>query len=304
MWGYIQTVVQKAITDPGGAFAKIPLELNHYGKRLNQQYFSLRGMTNESYDLMSEDWDTAIILDACRYDVFAEHHPAEWGTPSKRIAPGSHSAEYFQRTFSNDTYHDTVYVTSNPYITTLPEDTFHAVKLDDVWKEKTKQAPPGRITKVAKETHTEYPRKRIIVHYMQPHLPFYGDKGAAVWEDLSWHRGAYFPTSTTVSDLLQAYSENLQIVLDHVEKLLSSITGKVLITADHGELLGERMFPIPVTGFDHFSNLYLPELIQVPWLELESEERRDIKSEPPSETIQVDDDVRAKRLEALGYVER
>jgi hypothetical protein len=303
MRDYFETVLRKVIADPTGALAKILPELNYYGRRLNQQYYHLRGMRDESYDLMSEDWDTAIILDACRYDIFCKNHPEKWGIPEKKIAPGSHSKEYFQRTFSDDTYHDTIYITSNPYITTLPEDTFHAIELDEVWKEMTKQAPPEKMTEVAKEIHMKYPRKRIIVHYMQPHLPFYGEKGTAVWENLGFHRGGYFPKKTKVSDLREAYSENLQIVLGYVEELLSSIVGKTLITADHGELLGERMFPIPVRGFDHYPDLYLPELVQVPWLELESDKRRDIESEPPAEPIQIDESVRVKRLEALGYTE-
>lgn len=69
-----------------------------------------------------------------------------------------------------------------------------------------------------------------------------------------------------VEGLREAYQENLQIVLGWVAELCRKITamskGKIVITADHGELLGEY------GRFSHGSRDWL--LTEVPWFEIES----------------------------------
>jgi len=39
----------------------------------------------------------------------------------------------------------------------------------------------------------------------------------------------------------EAYNENLDIVLTEIEALLDELDGKSVITADHGNLVGERL---------------------------------------------------------------
>jgi len=67
-----------------------------------------------------------------------------------------------------------------------------------------------------------------------------------------------------VEGLRGAYEENLKLVLSYVGKLTSHLKrrGLVVITADHGELLGERGL------FGHPSGMREPELVEVPWLEI------------------------------------
>jgi len=67
--------------------------------------------------------------------------------------------------------------------------------------------------------------------------------------------------------LRRAYEENLKLVLSYVDKLVPHLKGKglVIITADHGELLGERGL------FDHPERVRVPELVEVPWLEIGSD---------------------------------
>jgi len=67
-----------------------------------------------------------------------------------------------------------------------------------------------------------------------------------------------------VEGLRRAYEENLKLVLSYVNKLVPHLKGKelVVITADHGELLGERGL------FGHPEGVRVPELIEVPWLEI------------------------------------
>jgi len=40
--------------------------------------------------------------------------------------------------------------------------------------------------------------------------------------------------------------------------------GKSVITSDHMNLLGERLFPVPTKGYVHPIGLHKPELLKVP----------------------------------------
>ncbi|MFQ5885465.1 MAG: hypothetical protein ACE5IO_10250, partial [Thermoplasmata archaeon] len=57
------------------------------------------------------------------------------------------------------------------------------------------------------------------------------------------------------------------LALDWVMRLVQVLKGRVVITSDHGNLFGEYGL------FRHPRGLYLPELTQVPWLELQGGEK-------------------------------
>ena len=60
-----------------------------------------------------------------------------------------------------------------------------------------------------------------------------------------------------------AYEANLRTVLKEIGKMVEIFPGKVVVTADHGELLGER------GKYGHIYWSANPILIEVPWLEVE-----------------------------------
>lgn len=64
--------------------------------------------------------------------------------------------------------------------------------------------------------------------------------------------------------LRELYIENLEIVLKYVSELVNEFHGTILITSDHGELLGENGYYGHGPGIPH-SN---PFLVEVPWLEI------------------------------------
>jgi hypothetical protein len=105
----------------------------------------------------------------------------------------------------------------------------------------------------------------------------------------------------TDADLHRAYMENLRLVLDEVETLLDSFRGKTVITSDHGELLGERLPGIPVKDYDHWYGLHVPELLDVPWFEIETGPRKNIRAETPAERDETDTEEVEHHLEDLGY---
>ncbi|MBD3155539.1 MAG: hypothetical protein GF368_02690 [Candidatus Aenigmarchaeota archaeon] len=60
------------------------------------------------------------------------------------------------------------------------------------------------------------------------------------------------------------YKENLEYVLRNAKDLINKIDGKIVITSDHGEMLGEHGI------FGHTCQENYKELIEVPWLEIEN----------------------------------
>jgi len=72
-----------------------------------------------------------------------------------------------------------------------------------------------------------------------------------------------------VTELLgvkRAYQINLDLVLRYVARLIKHLYGgKIVITADHGELLGEHGL------YGHSPGLKFPQLVEVPWFEVSKE---------------------------------
>ncbi|WP_435076804.1 sulfatase-like hydrolase/transferase [Halococcus sp. AFM35] len=263
---------------------------------------------HEGIDVMERDWDNLLILDACRYDYFVDENWLD-GDLTRVTSPATNSLSYLQECFIGRELHDTVYVTGNPYAEEVPPKTFHDVVplYGDEWDEKGGTVRPETVAAATEQAATDHPNKRLVAHFMQPHVPYIGRFGSSleynrafagdVWSDLRTRYG-----DLTDEDLREAYRENLRFVLEHVEQLLDELDGKTVITADHGELLGERIWPIPIKGYDHYPHLYTDGLTEVPWLVLDDETRREIVAEEPqSASEERDADVVADRLEALGY---
>ena len=55
---------------------------------------------------------------------------------------------------------------------------------------------------------------------------------------------------------------NLYLVLRYVARLTRYLHGRLIISVDHGELLGEHRL------YGHSPSLKLPQLVKVPWLEV------------------------------------
>ena len=295
-------------------------ELYHRTVQVNARFrrgLHAFGGGEEGVDVIAADWDNLLILDACRYDLFAARNRLEGELRSVR-SRGSDSWEFMARNFEGRTLHDTVYVTSNPHVYKLSEGTFHAVEnlLERHWDEAAGTVPPEAVVEEAVAAHDRYPDKRVIVHFMQPHFPFLGPTGRTFPQmDLKTHPneaqrdgppnpwvGLLYETDVDVETVLTAYQENLDLLFPHVERLLAALSGKSVVTSDHGNLIGERGVPIPMRMYGHPRGLHHPALLTVPWLELESTDRRQLVAESPLEADEEPEgDVVERRLSALGY---
>jgi hypothetical protein len=81
--------------------------------------------------------------------------------------------------------------------------------------------------------------------------------------------------------------------------LVDRLDGKTVITADHGELLYDRVFGVRVCSHRPWFNV--PQLREVPWLELPFNTRRKTTTEAPATTTDVPEQAIEDQLEALGY---
>ena len=63
--------------------------------------------------------------------------------------------------------------------------------------------------------------------------------------------------------LREAYERNLEIVLSYVSLLIIHLSGKIVITSDHGEQLGENRC------YTHPANSNKSVLLEVPWFEID-----------------------------------
>ena len=77
----------------------------------------------ESENVIERDWDTLIILDACRHDYFTAHNELP-GELTSTISSGEKSWEFMQQNFVGGEYHDTIYITANPFANRLEDGTF------------------------------------------------------------------------------------------------------------------------------------------------------------------------------------
>mgnify|MGYP006276613687 FL=1 len=277
-------------------------ELNRlwYG-RLGRRPYNPAGI-----DVFAEDWDTLVILDACRHDVFAESVAgSDWADSlESRQSRGSATREWIRANFTERELHDTVYLDANGYYGRL-KDEIGAQVYKYILVENDAfggiSVHPDKVTDAALDTVERFPDKRLIVHYMQPHQPFFGPSATDI------DHAAGFEETVRRNDLddetiRRCYRENVDIVLESVRRLVGELDGRTVVTADHGEILGDPQTPIPVGHYGHPARLYVPELVEVPWLVHQSGPRRTVTAERPTrDEVGLDADELDEKLRNLGY---
>ncbi len=233
----------------------------------------MRYQKNLISSLLEEPKFALIILDACRANLFENLNHID-GDYQRVYTPGKNTLEWLHFTFRG--FHAITYVSGNPHVSSrLAPRGFAAFKhfeeTIDVWHfgwdDELGTVPPWEINDAVPC------RDRIIIHYMQPHPPYIGTPQITVPQkcDVSAPSFGMEPMQEyilqfTPRRIREAYKGNLKLVLDYVEQLLPRLSGKIIITSDHGELLGEKnqWFHSGKTR-----DLDLVMILQfVPWLEV------------------------------------
>jgi len=290
-----------------------------------RRYYAAKG--HSGVRVMEERWDFLIILDACRFDFFEQTYSRFLaGRLEKRISQGTSTSEWLKKNFTRF-YGDTVYVSGNPHCSDYEingfkgTDHFHAV--EHVWKhswnDENDTLLPADLSKAVLEAREKFHDKRVIVHYIQPHGPWIGETRISVPEiGVKRDHPSAVEGKWTVDnqvwelarrgefdlDLLKrADMDNLLLVLAEVKKLIEKLDGTIVVTADHGEAFGEKV----VLG--HPSGVYIKELVEVPWLVIEKGKKSGThadgssKKDTPSHLTPDNEEILARRLRALGYIE-
>lgn len=271
----------------------------------------------DGVDIFEEDWDALALLDSFRYDTFSERAELP-GELESRTARGGGTVEFLFGNFANRYLQDTVYITANPQFYKYREELgteFHVVwnVWQDRWDNELHTVPPEDMTAACLEAAAEYPNKRLLFHYNQPHPPFIGPTG----RDLDMGTGSderrgffseflndVFHEFTSREDFRQAYEENADIALDSAAELLANIEGRFVVTADHGEMIGERAAPLPVRYYSHRIGVHVDELTKIPWHVRESDDRPQITAEGSEKMEEsATDKIVRERLRELGYTE-
>lgn len=143
-------------------------------------------------NVVEEEWDYLIVLDACRYDFFEELYDDYLdGRLEKRRSPGSATPEWAAKTFTGR--ENLTYLSANPFInsTGVPLSELkwgascdydwaaadHIGEVVDLWRD----AWDDDLGAVTPEAVTSAARQRLdgrreddgmVVHYLQPHAPY------------------------------------------------------------------------------------------------------------------------------------
>lgn len=271
-----------------------------------------RFYTDRGTAVTNREWDVLVVLDGCREDLFQREfgNGSRFDTYDSIESVGSATDEWVRNTFDADGYPGTIYVTANPVVSREIAAPFFGFV--EVWRDEFDgelgTVPAPAVTEAAIDIAERHPDKRLIVHYLQPHYPFVtrpnlqftnfggtsdisfsqSNNGAGdVWEALA--NGL-----VSEGDVWQGYTENLQYVMKSVDRLIDHIPGRIAITSDHGNLLGERPPLIPIRQYGHPPGVYHRWLRDVPWAVIENGQRA--VSTTPNADVE-------RQLRRLGYAD-
>jgi hypothetical protein len=205
----------------------------------------------------------------------------------------------------------------------------------DHWDENRFTTDPKAITETSLNHLSFDEPSRLVVHCMQPHEPYianesgnYADEPVTpLWKQGDHHENhpvdritdnqkslPRYSISEQIADGILTYSElrsmyewNLRAVLGEVQQILKHIdpNTRTVITADHGELLGEKSFlDKKLIGHPDRTHWILRE---VPWFEVDPAMLKgetfdgEISSEPTTPPDDIEG-VQKDRLRQLGYL--
>lgn len=277
-----------------------------------------------------ETW-ALIVLDACRYDYFAEVFALDFASEIEPVASGGRDTfEYLQVIWPDE--YTMPYVSAAVPVNASELDfdetgvhhlyngyqpSEHLRHIDDVWKDAWNGSlgacPPEPVLAQALQYRD---RDAVVVHYQQPHTPYIGEKRELGHHDSdAAYPGQVAPIDKPIWDRVKAgeisderlhelYRSNLERVRPAVLRTVAELQqdfDQVVITADHGEALGEYGV------YAHPRTPHHPKVRRVPWVvaELSSAGARaadavDIDAAEGRDDRGEDEDLR-ERLAALGY---
>lgn len=262
-----------------------------YRRQFLNKMSSIVFKKNTGIYILDEEWDNLIILDACRYDIFKQevNKLGLKGTIRMVKSRGSHTSTFLLENFNKQYYPDIVYITANPKVDIMLKNKFHRIisVWNEGWSEKFHTVLPKTMYEYSNDAILKFPDKRLIIHFMQPHFPYIGFSfGAEAMlrlrnsvllneeqekigsKNVNFFSlfGVEFYHLLRKKDHLELYRNNLTKTFHYLNRLVNSLPGKTVITADHGESIGEIIHPfLPFRFYGHNRRFKSRVLINVPW---------------------------------------
>ncbi len=239
----------------------------------------MREVVDQRSFITGARWDCLIVLDSCRFDVFrgvwecfSRSVDGCWHL-YRGVSPSSWTLEWLVKVFGGWRRRGTVFVSSTPYVGRgvvvemyglrwVPERHFEVIV--DLWRrfwdEESMTVKPSIVYRVARLVSRLYPPggRRLIVWFMQPHYPYLPlvEEFGGMLSRLSRRAGRrlvleFFDqvmrrlllcSREVVGELGRYYAGGLEAVMEYVVRLINELPCRtVVVTSDHGELLGESL---------------------------------------------------------------
>lgn len=284
--------ISKSVNEPELIFPFIMKQIRKFVSFIiSLGYSKVLDKQIDEIDYLRQEGDyLLIVLDACRYDYLdkviddyfpeAEVKPVfnearntfEWGrnvwgdqiwtVPYISGAVPINSMIDEETAKDNDLYQG--YVPSN-YLVNIVD------VWDTGWDDELNVTPPEKVTEAGLDRENS---SEMVVHYFQPHAPYIGDEKETGLDDVEPFSTKTEPADKIIWDKIKSgeisddrlkrlYEDNLRRALESVTTLVSETSyDKVVITADHGEALGE------LGVYAHPEHLDHPKVRVVPWVDI------------------------------------
>ncbi len=183
--------------------------------------------------ILEKNWSDLIILDACRYDAFEVVYRdfLEKGELKKVKSAGNATPEWLEETFSNIYWDDVIYLSGNAWLSSgemlgfQPENHFH--RLVDVGNaDSSASCKAETMLSFWKIFDKEYPNYKKIIHFMQPHMPYYCIDD----QEVSWNAN---------SPNWISYMRTVWYVMKYASEIFEEKENSI-ITSDHGQLIRHK----------------------------------------------------------------
>jgi len=228
--------------------------------------------------LERKEWDVLIVLDCCRYDAFMQvidSYSSINGTCLKVDSEALNTKQWYEYHWQPKAVHnDITIITAHPSIYRYVHK-YHKFFGDwNIIKLKEHSDTNWMHPNLTMKPFIDQQKidRKYLVHLIPPHLPYIGNEGKNFLEKFEWPHDSRHLTHSIYDivtkygceygweELWEYYIENLKISLNSIFYYIPFIKGRIILTADHGEIIGPKLYG---HGKDGYS-----ELKYVPWFEV------------------------------------